>query len=38
MYACAMSKWYSGSLRSFAITTSTSLMDADDGQEEDEWV
>ena len=37
MYAYATSNWYSGSPRSFA-TASTSLMDADNGQGEDEWV
>ena len=35
MYTYATSKWYSGSPRSFA-TASTSLMDADGVQGEDE--
>ena len=38
MYACATSKWYSGSPR-LSATVRTSLMGAaGDGQEGDEWV
>ena len=37
MYPCVASKWYSGSPRSFA-TASNSSMDADEGQGEDELV